>query len=187
MNICVYCGASANIDARYGSLAEELGARIAARGDTLVYGGATVGLMGTVARAVHAAKGQVIGIIPQTLVDKEISYTACDELITTRDMRERKAVMDARSDAFIALPGGLGTLEEITEIMSQRALKISDKPLILLNLDDYYAPLFTLFEHMEQAGFLHRHFRQLYYAAQSVDDGFAYLDSGKGREVEGRY
>jgi uncharacterized protein (TIGR00730 family) len=187
MNICVYCGASNTVDARYLALATDLGIQIAARGDTLVYGGASVGLMGALARGVHAGGGRVVGIIPQTLVDKEVSYTACDELITVHTMRERKALMDARSDAFLALPGGLGTLEEITEIMSQRALKISDKPLILLDLDGYYQPLVTLFDHMASMGFLRANHGQLYHAAPDLFAAFAYLDSGAGREVEGRY
>ncbi|MDZ4766406.1 MAG: TIGR00730 family Rossman fold protein [Chloroflexota bacterium] len=187
MNLCVYCGASGTVDARYLALATDLGGRIATRGDTLVYGGASVGLMGALARGVHAAGGRVIGIIPQALVDKEVSYTACDEMITTRDLRERKGMMDARSDAFLALPGGLGTLEEITEIMSQRALKISDKPLILLDLEGYYQPLVTLFDHMAAMGFLRANHGQLYYTAPDLDAAFAYLDSGAGREVDGRY
>jgi hypothetical protein len=187
MHICVYCGASRTVDGQYVALAQALGQHIGERGDTLVYGGASVGLMGEVARAAQAAGARVVGIIPQTLVDKEVAYHQADELIVARDMRERKAWMDMRSDAFIALPGGLGTLEEITEIMNQRGLKISLKPLVLLDLGGYYQPLFALFEHMEQAGFLHRNFRQLYHAAPDLDSCFAYLDSGAGGEVEGRY
>jgi uncharacterized protein (TIGR00730 family) len=187
MNICVYCGASRSVNGDYLQLARDFGARLAKRGDTLIYGGASIGMMGEVARAVHAGGGRVVGVIPQALVDKEVSYHAADELIITDDMRQRKAVMDARSDAFVALPGGLGTLEEITEIMNQRGLKISLKPLVLLNLNNFYAPLFAFFRHLESAGFLHRNYQQLYHPAPDLDDAFAFIDSGAGYHVEGRY
>jgi uncharacterized protein (TIGR00730 family) len=105
MNICVYCSASDNILPEYFTLAADLGRTIAARGDTLVYGGATVGLMGEIARNVHKGGGRVVGIIPQSLVDKEIAYSPADELIVTGGFRERKAAMEERAD-FVALPGG---------------------------------------------------------------------------------
>ncbi|MEO8396621.1 MAG: TIGR00730 family Rossman fold protein, partial [Chloroflexota bacterium] len=113
MNICVYCSASNKIAPGYFQLATDLGTAIAQRGDTLVYGGSSAGLMGKLAQTTQEHGGRVIGIIPQSLVDLELAYHNADELLITANMRERKANMEARADAFIALPGGVGTMEEI--------------------------------------------------------------------------
>ncbi|MFA6547179.1 MAG: TIGR00730 family Rossman fold protein, partial [Limisphaerales bacterium] len=114
-SICVYCSSSSAVDARYVEAAVEFGTHLGRRGLTLVYGGASVGLMGQLAQAVHRGGGRVLGVIPQSLRDREIAYEAADELVVTRDLRERKAVMESRADAFVALPGGFGTLEEVLE------------------------------------------------------------------------
>jgi uncharacterized protein (TIGR00730 family) len=176
-NICVYCASSNAIDARYINIAAELGKRIAQRGDTLVYGGASNGMMGEVARATQRHGGRVVGIIPQSLVDLELAYTAADELIITKDMRERKGLLETRSDAFVALPGGLGTLEEVMEILTLKQLRLTTKPLVLLNVDDLYAPLFDLFAHLTELKFVKPNYPQLYHAAPDLDDVFTYLDS----------
>ena len=110
-SICVFCGSSQAVEGHYKSVATELGREIGRRGADLVYGGASIGLMGCVARGVHEEKGKVIGILPEFFRKKDIEYLDADELIVTKDMRERKARMDERSDAFIVLPGGIGTLE----------------------------------------------------------------------------
>ena len=144
--ICVYCSSSDAIAPAYFEVARELGAQIAVRGNTLVYGGADLGLMGAVARAVHDGGGRVIGIIPQTLQERGITYDVADETIITRDLRERKAQMAARADAFVTLPGGVGTLEELLETLTLRQLQEHTKPIVLLNANDYYAPLLALFD-----------------------------------------
>ncbi len=176
MNICVYCSSSNTIDPKYFILAESLGGHLASRGDTLVYGGASVGLMGAIARSVHAAGGRVIGVIPQALVDREVAYHNADELVVTPNMRERKATMEARSDAFLALPGGIGTLEEVTEIMVGKHLRLLDKPLVLLDLEGFYQPLLTLFEHMRAAQFVHTPFEKMFHLAPTLDAAFEYID-----------
>jgi uncharacterized protein (TIGR00730 family) len=176
LNVCVFCSTSDNILPDYFFLAADLGKAIAARGDTLVYGGATVGLMGEIARNVHKGGGRVIGVIPQSLVDKEFAYSPADELIVTGNFRERKAGMEERADAFVALPGGLGTLEELFEILNLRQLRMLDKPLVLLNHDGFYDPLIRLIEHMQEANFVRTSLQSLCYLSLDVPDTFAYID-----------
>ena len=148
MNITVYLGANEVNNDRFRSAAEELGAFIGARGDTLVYGGSKMGLMGILADSVLASGGSVIGVEPQMFVDNEFQHDEITELIVTKDMPERKAKMIELGDAFIAFPGGTGTLEEISEIMSLVSLKMIDAPCILYNLDGYYNGLKELLNTM---------------------------------------
>ncbi len=154
-NVTVYCSSSSAIPPVYFDAAWELGRALVANRWTLVYGGNAVGLMGAVADSVRAAGGRVIGITPQVLVDKGITDQHCDELIVTPTMRERKALLESRADAFIALPGGLGTLEEIFEIIVGRVLATHAKPVILLNIAGYYNPLLAMIDH----GIEHRFIR----------------------------
>ncbi|MBN1247475.1 MAG: TIGR00730 family Rossman fold protein, partial [Anaerolineae bacterium] len=145
-------------------------------GDTLVYGGADIGLMGAVAQAVKMGGGTVIGVMPTALQEKRIVFSDADEFIVTRDMRERKAVMEARSDAFVVLPGGFGTLEELSETLTLRQIGAHTKPIVLLNTANYYAPLVALFEHFYEQRFAHP-WRHYYYVAGDVPDVFSYLDA----------
>ncbi|WP_336208101.1 TIGR00730 family Rossman fold protein [Nonomuraea sp. LPB2021202275-12-8] len=153
MNICVFCSSSQHIDDKYLRLAEEVGTELARRGHTLVSGGATVSCMGAVTTAARAAGGHTVGVIPQVLVDIEVADRDSDELIVTADMRERKGVMDARSDAFLVLPGGIGTLEELFEIWTARVLGIHDRPLVVLDPWGLYQSLKDLVSGMYDAGF----------------------------------
>jgi uncharacterized protein (TIGR00730 family) len=153
MRICVFCASSSRIDRRYLDLAEEAGAELARRGHVLVSGGAIVSCMGAVARSARAGGAETIGVIPQTLVDIEIADNDSSTLIVTADMRSRKAEMDRRSDAFLVLPGGLGTLEELFEIWSARVLGLHDKPLVILDPDGLYEPLRDLMTHLLDEGF----------------------------------
>lgn len=138
-SICVFCASSKLVDNSYKKVAKELGREIGKKGLNLVYGGASIGLMGCVARSVHEEKGKVVGVLPRFFRSKEdIEYHDADELVVTNDMRERKAEMDKRSDAFIVLPGGVGTLEEAMEILSMRQLKLTDKPLVFINSKGFF-------------------------------------------------
>jgi uncharacterized protein (TIGR00730 family) len=177
VNICVYCSASITLEPDFHSAAAELGHQMAVRGDTLVYGGGNLGLMGEVARSIHAGGGRVHGVIPQALVDREQAYILSDELIVTADMRSRKAEMERRADAFVALPGGIGTLDEVFEILALRQLKITPKPLVMLNQNGFYTPLLALLEHMQAAQFLRTPIDQLLGFAPDVPAVFAYLDA----------
>ncbi|MEV4164194.1 TIGR00730 family Rossman fold protein [Nonomuraea dietziae] len=177
MNICVFCASSQKIDPKYVHLATEVGTEIARRGHTLVSGGATVSCMGAVTRAARAAGGRTVGVIPQVLVDIEVADTESDELVVTADMRERKGVMDARSDAFLVLPGGIGTLEELFEIWTARVLAIHTKPLVILDPWGLYAPLRSLVEHMYDEGFTRANVFDAITWTSSVEEALEVLES----------
>ncbi|HEY6167353.1 MAG TPA: TIGR00730 family Rossman fold protein [Verrucomicrobiae bacterium] len=174
--ICVYSSSSNAVAPKYFAAAEEFGRLLAQRGIVLVYGGGNVGLMGAVARAVHQHGGRVIGVIPQFMRKKEIAYEAADELIVTKDLRERKAIMEARADAFVALPGGFGTLEEILEVLTLRQLQTHQKPIAFLNVDGFFNPLLELFEQLYAHNFTKAEYRHFYHVAErpaQVLDHFA--------------
>ena len=147
-SICVFCASSSAVQPVFLEAAFELGRCMGKEGIDLVYGGASIGLMGEVARGVHRERGKVVGVLTKFFKKKEIAYDDADELIVTRDMRERKAVMDERSDAFIALPGGVGTLEEAVEILSMIQLRLTQKPLVFVNTRNFYGTLLKHFQKM---------------------------------------
>ncbi len=152
--VCVFCSSSNSIDERYLRLAAELGSALAHNGISLVTGGGSVSMMGAVARAARASGGHTVGVIPQALVDMEVADHDADELVVTDDMRTRKAEMDRRSEAFIALPGGIGTLEELTEVWTASALGMHDKPVIVVDPWGDYSHLHALIDHLVSAGFV---------------------------------
>ena len=153
-SICVYCGSRAGENPLFADAARAVGGWIGARGGQLVYGGGRSGLMGIVADATQAAGGRVVGVIPQTLVDKEHARHACDELHIVQTMHERKAMMAQRSDAFLALPGGIGTFEELFEVWTWRQLGYHDKPIGLLNVAGYYDAMLAFLQHSVASGFI---------------------------------
>jgi uncharacterized protein (TIGR00730 family) len=153
LSVCVFCSSAGGLPEVYRAAARDLGAELAQRGHRLVYGGGNVGLMGEVARAVHAHGGTVVGVIPQGLVDRELAYDPADELLVTTTMRERKAEMDARADAFVALPGGFGTLEELLEVLTLRQLRLHDRPIVLVNVAGYWDPFLSMVADMVDQGF----------------------------------
>ncbi len=172
-SICVFCASSNSVDDLFKQTALELGKELGKRGIELVYGGASIGLMGCVARGVHEEKGKVIGVLPEFFKTKDIEYSEADELIVTQDMRERKAVMDQRSDAFIVLPGGIGTLEEAMEILSMRQLRLTDKPLVFINTRGFYDGLLATFEEMVEMKFAKANIKDMY---EMVPDPQSALD-----------
>jgi uncharacterized protein (TIGR00730 family) len=176
MNIAVFSSSSDAIDPAFFAVATELGRTIAERGDTLVYGGTTVGLMGAVSRAAVEHKGKVIGVIPRYIAERGIDFSDC-ELHVTRDLRDRKAKMEELADAFIVLPGGFGTLEELLEIMTLKQLQQHQKAIVILNANGFFDPLQSLFEHVFQQRFARESSRALYHFANTVQDSFTYLDS----------
>ena len=152
--VCVFCGSASGVRPDYEELARELGGELAVRGIAVVYGGASVGLMGAVADAAMAAGGEVVGVIPQALVDREVAHPGLSELHVVGSMHERKALMADLSDAFVALPGGMGTLEELFEVFTWRQLGLHAKPIALLDAADYWAGLVAFLDHAEDEGFL---------------------------------
>lgn len=159
--VCVFSGSSPGTHAAYASTARRLGAELAERGTRLVYGGASVGLMGIVADSVLEAGGTVVGVIPQQLVDKELAHPGLSELRVTASMHERKALMADLSDGFVALPGGYGTLEEFAEVLTWSQLGLQEKPCGLLNVADFYTPLLAFLDHATSEGFIRDEHRGL--------------------------
>jgi uncharacterized protein (TIGR00730 family) len=152
--VCVFCGSSPGTRPEYGAVARWLGAVLARRGIGLVYGGAGVGIMGMVADAVLAEGGEVIGVIPRSLVEREVAHPALTEQHVVGSMHERKAMMAELADAFVALPGGLGTLEELFEVWTWGLLGLHAKPFGLLDVEGYYRPLVAFLDHGVVEGFI---------------------------------
>jgi uncharacterized protein (TIGR00730 family) len=171
-SVCVYCGSSVGRDPSYATAADRLGTAFANAGVRLVFGGGSVGLMGVVARAALRLGGEVNGIVPAFLKEREVALSEVSELIVTRDMHERKRLMFERSDAFVALPGGIGTLEEVVEMMTWVQLDRHRKPIVLVSHDGFWEPLIALLDHMVATGFLHiaTNGPGLYQVVRDVDD-----------------
>ena len=167
--VCVYCGSGFGGDPAFREAAETLGAALAAAGLHLVYGGGDVGLMGTVARAVLAGGGRVTGIIPDFLKSREHMLDAIQETIVVGDMHTRKRLMFERSDAFVALPGGIGTLEELVEQLTWAQLGRHRKPILLVEVNGFWKPLLTLFDHMRAHGFIREGLDLNYVVAEGAD------------------
>lgn len=159
--VCVYCGSSPGADPAFGVAADGLGRLLASRGMVLVYGGGSVGLMGRLADAVQAGGGRVIGVIPAALVRKEVAHLGLSDLHVVATMHERKARMADLADAFVALPGGLGTLDEMFEMLTWGQLGLHGKPCGFLDVAGYYAPLLTFLDRAVQAGFVKPEHRDL--------------------------
>ena len=166
--VCVYCGSSGAVEARYREAASELGARLAAAGIELVYGGGRVGLMGLLADAVLSAGGQAIGVIPRRLLDAEVAHRGVTELIVVDNMRDRKRLMAEKADAFVVLPGGIGTLDELFETLSWKQLGLHDKPILLVDIGGYWTPLHALLDHIVVTGFAREHTRGLLQVVPNV-------------------
>lgn len=160
-SICVFSGSSPGARAEYAAAARALGAELAARGTRLVYGGASIGLMAELANAALAAGGEVIGVIPRQLVDQELAHQGLSDLRVTASMHERKALMAELSDGFVALPGGYGTLEEFTEVLTWSQLGLQHKPCGLLNVAEFFSPLLAFFDHAVTERFVPTEHRDL--------------------------
>ncbi len=175
--LCVYCSSSDLIDRKYFEAADALGRGMVARGWGLVYGGGHRGLMGTIARAVKCSGGHVVGVIPEFMISRELAFYESNELVTVTTMRQRKQIMEERAAGFITLPGGIGTLEELAEIMTLRYLNQLPKPVIVVNQDGYYDDLLRFFDKMVRERFKSRGAGDLFSVANSVDDVWQHLDS----------
>jgi hypothetical protein len=173
--LCVFCGSSADVDQRYRDAAMELGGRLARAGVELVYGGGRVGLMGLLADAALAAGGRVTGVIPRFLHDREVAHTGLSELIVVASMHERKRRMSDIADAFVTLPGGLGTLDETIEIVTWRQLALHDKPIVVVDVAGYWAPLSALVEHAIAAGFAPARVGELFHMVPDVAEVLPFL------------
>ncbi|NRG19044.1 TIGR00730 family Rossman fold protein [Rhizobiales bacterium] len=167
-SVCVYCGSGSGVDPAYEAAAIELGRQIAEAGLNLIYGGGSVGLMGAVARSTLENGGHVTGVIPRFLKQREVMMENVSELIVTDDMHQRKRTMFERADAFVALPGGIGTLEEVVEMMTWGQLGRHRRPVLLANINGFWDPLERLLEHMEQEAFIREGFEVDYQMCADV-------------------
>ncbi len=179
--VCVFCASSERIHPAHVDLAAELGAELARRGHDLVSGGGRVSMMGAVARAVRAGGGHTLGVIPEALVGLEVADDDADELVVTGDMRERKGLMDAAADAFVTLPGGLGTLEELFEVWVAGTLGMHDKPVVVLDPTGVYASLRDLVDKLLVQGFVRPGAEQLAVWTSSVPEALDAVEAGLAR------
>lgn len=174
-NICVFASSSAKLDEIYKTQAKDIGRRIAKKGIGIVFGAGTEGLMGDLARGAQEFGGTIIGVIPDTLNLKGIVFEHCAKLYDTRTMHERKAIMEAESDAFIALPGGFGTLEEILEIITLKQLGYHNKPIAILNTNGFYNHLIAQLDEMVNQEFAVRSTLALFGIFDNIDDMLSYI------------
>ncbi|MBI5362090.1 MAG: TIGR00730 family Rossman fold protein [Planctomycetes bacterium] len=182
--LCVFCGSSVGERPEYAARARELGRELAQRGVGIVYGGGNVGLMGVLADEALAAGGEVTGVIPYGLVVREVAHAHLTRMHVVRSMHERKARMAELADGFVALPGGYGTFEELLEIVTWAQLGMHAKPIVVLDVADYYAPLFQLLDRGVAEGFLRRENRALVQRARTVPELFDLLERHTPHAVE---
>jgi len=180
-SICVYCSSSDDIDAGYLRAAEELGTLMARARHRLIYGGGMIGLMGVLAQAVQRGGGTVTGIIPSSLARKGIMYESAEEMIETRDLRQRKDLMEKRADAFVALPGGIGTLEEIAEIITLKQLQYHTKPVVFINTGNFFNHLLAHLDKCFAEKFMQEKHRKLYTVVQAPAEALAYIEKAIGK------
>jgi uncharacterized protein (TIGR00730 family) len=180
-NVCVYCGSGPGAAPAFAETAEALGRAFAAAGIGLVYGGGGVGLMGAVAAGVLSGGGRVTGVIPEFLMTKERVLAGAQDTVVVPDMHTRKRIMFERADAFVALPGGIGTLEELVEQMTWAQLGRHKKPILMLSVDGFWRPLLSLLAHMRQTGFIRPGFELAYLVAERVEEVVPMLRAAAAR------
>ncbi|MGI6162131.1 MAG: TIGR00730 family Rossman fold protein [Christensenellales bacterium] len=185
--ICVYASSSDTVDKKYFKEAEDMALGMAREGYGLVFGAGTVGLMGAMARGIHAAGGRMIGVIPEKLNRKGIVYERCDKLIVTKTMRERKAVMEDNSIGFITLPGGFGTFEEVLEIITLKQLGYHNKPIVIMNASGYYDSLINQFNICVDGGFANESNLDYFKIAHSTREALDYFKNYTPSKIEAKW
>lgn len=175
--LCIYCGSSIGNNPIWSERSRELSERLASVGFDLIYGGASIGIMGEVADAFIRGGSKVTGVIPETLASREIAHLGLTELIITTSMHERKAIMANRANAFIAMPGGYGTFEELLEVITWNQIRIMDKPVILFNVKGYFDPLISMFKKAEEEGFVRPHLKPYFFVAVDIQEVAEILES----------
>lgn len=182
--VCVFCGSNPGTDPEFMEAATQTGRFLAENGIRMVFGGGRVGLMGQVADTVMAEGGEVIGVIPRDLAEKEVAHQNLTELHVVNSMHERKALMAKLSDGFVAMPGGFGTFEEICEVITWTQLGFQEKPCGILNVNGYYADLISLFDKATENGFIHSQHRRLVLVSDRIDDLIEKFRSFKPNHLE---
>ena len=170
MNICVYCGSSPGNNPEIINRAGEFGKLLAENGHNLIYGGSSLGIMGTIADSVMINGGEVIGVIPENLFSKEVGHRGITRLITVKDMHQRKSHMAELADAFVAFPGGFGTMEELFEIITWNQIGLLNKPVTIMNLNGYYNSLIEMMDHSVEGGFIKPKNREIVQVAETLEE-----------------
>lgn len=173
--VCVFCASSDHVGKVYSEAAWRLGQGLARGGFTLIYGGGNNGLMGVIAEAIHEHDGTVVGVIPRFFRDMGYAYDRADELIVVDDMRQRKTIMETRADAFIVLPGGFGTLEELLEIITLRQIGVHDKPVVVVNLNGFFNHIIAQFDAGICERFIKAEYRRLFHVVDTAEAAVAYI------------
>lgn len=186
-SLCLFCGSNRGGRPEYAEAARQLGAALAEQGLTLVYGAGKIGLMGVAADAALAAGGRVVGVIPEFLQAKEVAHHGLDEIHITQTMHERKAMMAERADGFIALPGGLGTFDELFEILTWGQLSVHSKPVGLLNVAGFFDPLLAMVRHAMQEGFMREENLSLFVVADNIDGLLAGMRAYQPRQADNKW
>lgn len=186
MNICLYGASSSAIAKAYVNPTEELGAKIAERGHTLIYGGGAAGLMGAAARGAYSRGGEIIGVVPSFLNVDGVLFDNCTELIFTETMRERKALMEQKSDAFIMTPGGVGTFDEFFEILTLKQLGRHSKPIAIFNINGYFDSLIAQLENAVHKQFMNPEIFELFISTDRADRLLDYLENSVSSPTEAR-
>lgn len=181
--ICVYCSSSNYLPEKFYKFSKEFGEKIAQNGYDMVYGGTTVGMMGVIANNALENGSDVIGVIPERIASFGLKHPDLAKVITTKDMRERKATMEKYADIFVALPGGFGTFEEIFEILVAKQLGYHDKPVIFFNFDGYYDNMLKMFDTVYENNFAKKEMKSLYFIANSIEEMFNYISEYKPQEI----
>ena len=184
MRICVYGAASNNIDESYKKAVEKLGRELAKRGHSLVYGAGANGLMGAVARGVCEEKGKIVGVIPSFFNVDGVLFPHCTEMIKTKTMRERKQIMEDNADAFIMVPGGIGTYDEFFEILTLKQLKQHEKPVAIFNVNNYYDEMDKMMQKAVKEGFVSKPTIYLYEIIDDIDKIFEYIENYQSIDFE---
>jgi hypothetical protein len=187
MDICVYCSSSDAVQRTYLEAAETLGRSIGSRGHSLIYGGAAVGSMGAVARGTREAGGRITGVMPDKLHRFGLFYDGIDERIVTETMRQRKEIMESRAEGFIALPGGLGTMEEILEVMVLKQLGYHSKGVVFIDQDGFYTPLMDFLEKLYRESFMKEGTRSQYTLVKTPQAAIEYLETYKPQKAESKW
>ncbi len=186
-NICVFCSSSDVISEDYKKTARDLAELMANNNFTLVNGGSKVGLMGIMARKMKELNGKSIGVIPQLIFDKDLACYSTNQLIVTKDMRERKEKLSQLADAFIALPGGFGTLEELMEVMTLKQLEVHQKPIVIMNTNSFYSKLLEQFEVFYKNDFSKADYKSLYFVAENVQQAIEYISNYKPADIVSKW
>ena len=180
--LCIYCSSSNDLPEKFYKISKELGDMLAQKGYNMVYGGSTRGMMGAIADNALKNGAEVIGVMPEKFQDWGLQQPNLTKLIITKDMRERKATMEKHADAFIAMPGGFGTFEEIFEILVAKQLNYHSKPVIFMNFDGYYDNMFKMFDTVYQNNFAKQETKTLYFIANTLEEMFDYIQNYQAKE-----